>query len=252
MKAMSIDPADRYANAAEFRAALVEWLESQNAPLSIPEYRRATRTPGLPAARSGNMKAAAKVGAVPWQEETLVQSSSDAGAGAVAMETPIVSSSPQVPPQPPRSRRRQAVAAAASALLVGGLVLALARGNKHPAATGSAAPDAPHAPPQMTALASANTAPTPPPVTATPEPPPPPAAAAAPPAPSAAVAVDTRAPQSAARGPLVKPSIARSGKSASAPTVPVAVATSDPAKPADPPAAKPTEKLEGREIRNSL
>jgi serine/threonine-protein kinase len=250
LKAMSIDPAQRYATAEEFRVALVEWGEKQGAPLSTPEYRRSGgKTPRASSGRLANLSPGPSNAS--WEGETLQQSSSPVisgpPAGTLPAGTPIVSSSTSNPEITPTSRiRRNAAIAAGAALLVGAVVFAATRGGaKHPKGTVASATQA------TSTLAAA-------------PPDPPPASAPAPPASEPqTIAVAT---QSAAAAPsppsppvgrvATTPRLAsgRIGKPASAGTSTVAVAAPDapPQKPPEPATPKPTEKLEGREILNSL
>src|SRR5262249_10144149 len=136
--------------AADFRNALVDWLDVRGVPVSTPEYRRAAgKTPRLSASRVADLSP--RPSAAAWQGGTVAQPSAPSGAGQPAApmpaSTPIASSSPSnLRITPPSRARRNAAIGAGAALLVGVVLFAVARsGNKQPTAAGPA-PDTTHAP----------------------------------------------------------------------------------------------------------
>jgi serine/threonine-protein kinase len=260
VKAMAIEPQQRYQSAEEMSAAVVQWLESKGiVSVRAPELKRATHTtprlvrdsnatpappPGTPTPHEkATVREAGIVtpslwsdsGRAPWSDATM-----PAEAG-----TPLVASSKVRTMKPARPRWGLVAAAAAvvatAALGGGALFLRGPRAKTVGAERGD--------PPTTSASFAAISAPPPPAAAAPPEAPPsePPSPAPAEAASSAAAtahappALPSRFASAPARGPKPGPAASSSSKAAEPPPPSAAPAP-----------AKPVSTVEGREIRTGL
>ncbi len=129
IKAISADPRERFASAAEFHAALVEWLDTQGVKsVRPPELRRAVKA--TPRA-SGSMRAR-----TPAEAPAIVISAeaahwSDATAAVPSQgATPLAAAATFEPPPHPRSNRG-VLATLGAALLIGTVAGAAALRHAH-------------------------------------------------------------------------------------------------------------------------
>ncbi len=271
MKAMAIDPKDRFQTAEELSVALQDWLASRGIPSvrppelkrahskntprpnrdsrNTPDPRQQTPEPGRISDRHQQVTARmAQAGTPQWHDKTIP---ADSLGG-----TPLVSSSSEAGALRPGRERRSKTVVGVFGIALTLLVLAggvfLVRRPHAPSPTNSVAMEPP--PPPATAPSAAPGAPPTPSAVSLVDPAPPPPSVEVPsaPPPSASVAVRpgvaTIPPRVAGQTPGSKPSTAAAASSAAVPTAPSAsVAVTPP-----PAASQPVNPVEGREIRTGL
>jgi serine/threonine protein kinase len=259
MKAMAIEPRDRYQTTEALSQALLDWLAARGiASIRPPELKRAgtprvsrepTPTPEPPRAPTPVEKATVREaggsggpGTPQWHEATMP---AETGLG-----TPLVSSSSDVRvSRTPGAARKTPVAvlAAAAALAVVGVAggVMFARGPSRPAAAGPADPPPVSAGTTTAVTTTTQSAATPPAATV------PPAVSLAAPEETSATTAEAPSATGSAHRPPVSVGTSRAG---GAP--PPATTTRTAAPPASAAAAatttKPVSTVEGREIRTGL
>jgi serine/threonine protein kinase len=266
VKAMAIDPKDRFQNAEALAAALTEWLGGQGV-MSVrpPELKRVVsgtpRTSREIRLTPNGRPSAPGTPSVKEEKATLLERGSagstgpqwDATMPANGLGTPLVSSASEVPvgKGAGASRKRlMAFAAVGAALVVVGAVALLSRGPSK-AATASS-PIAADPPPPAAASS----------VVVTPPPPAPSAASIAPLEPSSAEVASsapaaspiTPTPTRAGGGGTPPRSGSPAAPAKPGPTAATSAAAATPTAPpaAAPSSAAPTGTIEGREIRTNL
>jgi serine/threonine protein kinase len=263
VKAIAADPDGRFESAADFHAALVEWLDAQGVKsVRPPELRRAIKT--TPHA-SGGMRSAAPATAPSIVVATEEAHWSDATAASPSQgSTPLAAAATFEPPRL-QGRKHAVGVSLGAALLVGAVVGLAAFRHARKQAPSGVQPQA--AAQMMPSLATGGT-------TAVPDPPPPspaapaaiavtklePLAAQAPPAFAAPrgasrppVWVGGHAPPPSRNAPNVAPEApAPPAKSVDPSAVAPAPPQPPPPPPATEPAPKPADTVEGRAIRTGL
>jgi len=263
VRAMAIDPKERFQNAEAFSAALTDWLATQGV--------QSVRPPELKRGMAGTPRTSREMRLTPdgrpsgvhssnKQEKATVQERGSSGSGgspqwdatmpAEGLGTPLVASSasgvPTVKTKAASRKRALAIGGVAAAVVVVAGIALLARGPSAPSKASAIAADPPATPPAASSVAevalppaqpAVSTAPVDPPAASSSE-----VAGAQPPSP----AHPTGAGQTSR--PSGRPTVAAAPPPAStqapAPAAPSATAATT--------SAKPVSSVEGREIRTNL
>lgn len=269
VKAMAIDPKDRFQNAEAFSAALTDWLASQGiSSVRPPELKRVMS--GTPrTSREMRLTPDGRPSHTPSQREekaTVLERAGSGGHGASAQQqwdatmpaeglgTPLVASSasgvPTVKPANASRKKLVTFGAVAGALVVLGAVALLARGPSAPAKGAAIGTDPAPSPPAASSVVEVTLPPAQPAVSTTPADTAPAASASAEAETTAAAPTPARPTGAPSRpvGPTpTKPAVA------AAPPTPATTPAPTPAAPSATAAtAKPVSTVEGREIRTGL
>jgi serine/threonine-protein kinase len=258
IKAISADPRERFASAAEFHAALVEWLDTQGVKsVRPPELRRALKaTPRASGAMRAGTPAEApaiviSAEAAHWSDATAAVPSQGA--------TPLAAAATFEPPPPHPRSKRGVLATLGAALLIGTVAGAAALRHTHRQGPPGEAAQVPPLPIQAATTTAVPDPTLPPAVIAETRLEPP--ATAALPAPAAPRGVYRAPPRTDAHvGPPPKNTPSGPSESPPAPAKNMdSTATPAPVPPPPPPAPaaaepppKPADTVEGRAIRIGL
>ncbi|HEX8795518.1 MAG TPA: protein kinase [Polyangiaceae bacterium] len=269
VKAMAIDPKDRYQNAEAFSAALTDWLATQGvSSVRPPELKRVMS--GTPrTSREMRLTPDGRASRNPSQREqkaTVLERGATPGAPgshpqwdatmpAEGLGTPLVASSasgvPTTKPESASRKRLVAIGAAGAAVVILGAVALLSRGPSTPPKSSGISADPPQTPPAASSVVEIA------------PPPPQPAVSTAVVDPDPSASSDV-APTSSNAPARPTGTVAGARPTAQPPTRPTATAAAPPAPattqapaPTAPTAtaaatAKPVSTVEGREIRTGL